>query len=108
MTTKTVLLAGVIVALASPVLAQTSADPAPIRQPGPKVVTTPIQPSEAVVQGGSPDLANSGPASTGTLARSGTGADNASNNTAATTNSSNPERAVPNVGGGGGDTGGSR
>ncbi|WP_298954781.1 hypothetical protein [uncultured Methylobacterium sp.] len=88
---------------ATSALAQTSA-PAP-REPGPPVLTTPAVPPTGIVQGGSPDIANSGPASTGTLARSGTGADNLSNNTAATSNSSDPARAIPNVGGGGGDSG---
>ncbi|WP_238313680.1 hypothetical protein [Methylobacterium crusticola] len=49
---------------------------------------------------------NSGPGSTGTLARSGLGADNWTNDSANTSNSSDPERGLPNTGSGGGDSGG--
>lgn len=101
------ILVGAAILLASPAVAQ-SADPAQIRQPGPPRLTTPGQPPELVVDPGGPDVANSGPASTGTIARSGTAADNTSNNTAETLNSGTPERGLPNTGGGGGsgDSGG--
>jgi hypothetical protein len=58
-----------------------------------------------VVQGGSPGFANSGPASTGTLARSGAGAESATNNSAQTGNAEQPERGIPQTGGGGGSGG---
>lgn len=95
-------LAGLIALAATPALAQTGANPPKIVEPGPPRLTTPGQPPEAVVQGGGAGVANGGPGTTGTLARSGTGADNTSNDTAATSNSPSPERAIPNVGGGGG------
>ena len=91
---------------ATPAFAQTGANPPDIREPGPAVVTTPGQPPEAVFQGSRTPIDMDGPGSTGTLARSGTGADNWTNNSAETLNSTDPERAIPNVGGGGGGDGG--
>lgn len=103
---KRTILAGLILAAAAPALAQ-STDGAPKpREPGSPSLTTPGQPQETIVQRGGPALGNSGPATTGTVARSGLGADNTSNDTAATSNASNPERGLPNVGGGGGSDGG--
>ena len=101
---KLAAIAGLAMIAATPTFAQ-STDIAPkIVEPGPPRVTTPGQPPEAVIQGGG--SANSGPGATQTLVRSGTGADNASTDTAATTNSSDPSRAVPKAGGGGGGEGG--
>ncbi len=101
------ILAGAAIMLVSPAIAQ-STGPAPIREPGPPRVTSPNQAPEVIVAPGGPSVANSGPAATGTIARSGTAADSASNNTAETLNSGTPERALPNTGGGGGsgDSGG--
>lgn len=89
--------------VAAPALAQSTPDAPPPRPAGPARLTTPGLPPENVFEGGGPDLANGGPATTGTLARGATGADNWSNDTAATSNASNPERAIPNLGGGGAD-----
>jgi hypothetical protein len=78
-------LAGVALLAAAPALAQTA-------------------------QGGSPGIANSGPASTGTLAPTGTGAESLTNNPAGAGNAGMPSRAIPNTGRGSdssGDTGGS-
>jgi hypothetical protein len=47
---------------------------------------------------GSPATANSGPASTGTVAREGTGAGTVSNNPAGAGNAEQTSRAAPNVG----------
>lgn len=102
---KRLFLAGIAVFLISPVLAQTGSNPAEIREPGPKRLTTPGQGQEEVFEGSRDQVDNSGPGSTGTLARSGLGADNWSNDTANTSNASNPERGIPNSGGGGGDSG---
>lgn len=102
---KRLSLAGIAVFLALPASAQTGVNPAEIREPGPKRLTTPYQGQEGVFEGSGSQIDNSGPGSTGTLARSGLGADNWSNNTANTSNSSDPERALPNTGGGGGGDG---
>lgn len=103
---KHVIIAGSLVLLAAvPALAQNNPDAPPPRQPGAPQITTPGVPDAGVAQGGSPDLANSGPASTGTVMRGPTGADNVSNHSASTSNAANPERPIPNTGGGGGDSG---
>ncbi|AWN51200.1 hypothetical protein DK412_05385 [Methylobacterium sp. 17Sr1-1] len=102
---KRLYLAGIAVFLAMPAYAQTGSDPAEIREPGPKRLTTPYQGREEVFEGSRTQIDNSGPGSTGTLARSGTGADNWSNDTANTSNSTDPERGLPNTGGSGGDGG---
>ncbi|MET7247870.1 hypothetical protein ABZT49_31415 [Methylobacterium sp. EM32] len=98
-------LAGIAMFLAVPAYAQTGVNPAEIREPGPKRLTTPYQGREEVFEGSRTQIDNSGPGSTGTLARSGTGADNWSNDTANTSNSTDPERGLPNTGGSGGDGG---
>ncbi|SEP49791.1 hypothetical protein SAMN04487843_13235 [Methylobacterium sp. ap11] len=102
---KQLCIAGVAVFLAVPALAQTGANPAEIREPGPPQLTTPFQGRQEVFEGSRSQVENSGPGATGTLARSGTGADNWSNDTANTSNSSDPERGLPNTGGGGGGDG---
>ncbi|MFH6784561.1 MULTISPECIES: hypothetical protein [Methylobacterium] len=102
---KRLFLAGIAVFLISPAHAQVGSDPAEIREPGPKRLTTPNQGQEEVFEGSRTQIDNSGPGSTGTLARSGLGADNWSNDTANTSNASNPERGIPNSGGSGGDSG---
>ncbi|GJD51207.1 hypothetical protein OPKNFCMD_3959 [Methylobacterium crusticola] len=92
--------------LATPVLAQTGANPADIREPGPPRITTYFEGQEEIFEGSRSQVDNSGPGSTGTLARSGLGADNWTNDSANTSNSSDPERGLPNTGSGGGDSGG--
>lgn len=72
--------------IASSALAQTS----PVSPP----VTSPTQSPNQ----GSPNVANSGPGATGTTSREGTGAGTVSNNSAASSNAAQPERAVPNTG----------
>lgn len=103
---RRVYLAGIAVFLSLPAYAQTGVNPAEIREPGPPRLTTPGQGREEVFEGSRTQIDNSGPGSTGTLARSGLGADNWSNDTANTSNSSDPERGLPNTGGGGSDGGG--
>jgi hypothetical protein len=87
---KRLILAGFVLAFAGPALAQST------------VPTTPGTSSGAVVQGGSPGVANSGPGATGTVAPGGTGAPTINNNSAGAGNANQPERAVPQTGGGGG------
>ncbi len=102
---KRLFLAGISLFLVLPAYAQSGANPAEIREPGPPRLTTPFEGQEEVFEGSRTQVDNSGPGSTGTLARSGTGADNWSNDTANTSNASNPERGIPNSGGSGGDSG---
>lgn len=93
---KLILAGASLLLLATPVLAQV----------GPPRATTPGQPRDEVFVGGGPDVANSGPASTGSLSRSGSGGDDITNNPGAAGNVTNPSRAQPNTGGGGGGEGG--
>jgi hypothetical protein len=91
--------------LATPALAQTNTGPAPIVQPGPPRQVPPGTPEGTVVVPGGRE--NSGPGSTAVIAPTGTGAATITTDTAAGGNASQPERAVPQTGaGGGGDNGG--
>ncbi|TGD96839.1 hypothetical protein EU555_22220 [Methylobacterium nonmethylotrophicum] len=103
---KRLFLAGLSLFLVLPASAQTGANPAEIREPGPPRITTPFEGQEEVFEGSRTQVDNAGPGSTGTLARSGLGADNWTNDSANTSNSSDPERGLPNTGSGGGDPGG--
>jgi hypothetical protein len=97
-------LAGLALLAAGPALAQTGNDPARIVEPGPARVTTP-GPQETIVEGEPRGVANGGPGSTGTIGRSGLGADNTSNNTAGTLNARDTQLAFPTTGGNSGDGG---
>ncbi|QEE42987.1 MULTISPECIES: hypothetical protein [unclassified Methylobacterium] len=90
---------------AAPALAQTHTGPAPIKQPGPPRQVAPGTPPGTVVV---PDGAkNGGPGTTAVIAPTGTGAATITTDTAAGGNASQPERGVPQTGGGGsGDNGG--
>lgn len=94
-------LAGLAFLIAGPALAQDANAPGSIRQPGAARLTSP-GPRESVFEGQPVGIENGGPGSTGTLAHSGLGAVNVTNNSAETLNSSTPERGQPNTGGGGG------
>jgi hypothetical protein len=61
-------------------------------------VSPPLTPPGQSPNAGSPAIANSGPASTGTVAREGTGAGTVSNNSAGAGNAEQNSRAAPNVG----------
>lgn len=98
-------LAGLAFLIAGPALAQDANAPAPIRDGGPPRLTTP-GPQESIFEGEPVGVENGGPGSTGTLAHSGLGADNVTNNSAETLNSETPERGIPNTGNGGDDGGG--
>jgi hypothetical protein len=59
-----------------------------------------------VIEQGSPDVANSGPASTGTISPNGLGTERGSNNSAGDGNAELTTRGAPNTGKGGGEFGG--
>ncbi|MDP4022608.1 hypothetical protein Q8W71_08245 [Methylobacterium sp. NEAU 140] len=82
----------------------TSNKPAPIQQPRPPQITTPGTPPSTVVVGR--DGQNSGPGANATIARSGTGAETVTTDSAVGGNTQQPTRAVPQEGGGGGGGGG--
>lgn len=84
---KIIVAAGAL-ALALPAAAQTSLAPtSPLSPPVGGATQTPNQ--------GSPAIANSGPGSTGTVSREGTGAGTVSNNSAGASNAGDPAQANP-------------
>ncbi|GJE59068.1 hypothetical protein [Methylobacterium trifolii] len=97
------LLACLILAAATPALAQDN-KPAPIREPGPPQQVAPgTPPSTVVVPGGA---ANSGPGANTTVAPTGTGAATITTDSAVGGNAEQPSRGVPQTGGGGSGGGG--
>ena len=92
-----------VVAAATPAFAQGNV-PAPIRQPNPPQQVAPGTPPGAVVVPGG--AANSGPGAGAVIAPTGTGAATVTTDSAAGGNAGQPERGVPQMGRGGGGTGG--
>jgi len=90
---KTVLFASALL-LATPALAQNAV-----------VVEPQATGTLGAVQPGGPDIANSGPASTGEFAPGGSAAARASNNSAGDSNAEQTNRVLPNLGRGGGGNG---
>ncbi len=80
--------------------------PAPPRDIGPPKAVAPTTPPNSTVVV-APDVQNSGPGANTTIARSGTGADTITTDTAVGGNAEQPSRAVPQQGAGGASGGGS-
>jgi hypothetical protein len=101
---RALIIAAVTFLLASAALAQTGANPAPIKSPGPPRVTAPGETTGVIVKPGGLD--NSGPGSNGAVIRGGTGAATVDSDSAAAGNAGKPELGIGNTGGSGGDGGG--
>jgi hypothetical protein len=98
-TMKTFALVTAALLVAAPAFAQSSSAPAGTVVAPSTAAPAGTVPSSGVVGSGT---ANSGPGAVVTAPRSGTGADAASSNSAASGNSEKPNEAVPNTGKGGG------